>query len=159
MAPKSNDLDRAETEVANTSYFAIVLANVLIALSGFILYSDKVMSFLAIEFAIPDKWAEIGMDFETFVWYLSQTFSPIIWALGTFIHRKTFMHFVPLYCYMLQLHFIFRDFLIIDNTYLNYYVVGTTILCTLGFHGIKWLLRKRAKNQIKKIRAKILKNG
>jgi hypothetical protein len=136
-----------------------MLGNFLIALSGFVLYSDKAMSFLAIEFAIPEKWAAANMDFETFVWFLSQTFSPILWALGTFIYRKTFMHFVPLYCYMLQLHFIFRDYLIIDNTYFNYYVVGTTILATLSFHGVKWLLKRRAKIQIKNIRRKILKDG
>ena len=153
MAPKLKDQDQDRT--TKSSWWAMVMANVLIALSGIMLYTDKVMAFFAINFAIPSKWEEVGMDFSTFVWFLSQTISPLIWALGTFLHRKTFMHFVPIYCYILQLHYIFRDFLIIDNTYLNYYVVGTTILVTLGFHGSKWLLKQRVKKQISKIKRRL----
>lgn len=153
---KSRDREAGEE---TTSYFAIILANLLIALSGFILYSDKAMSFFAIEFAIPEKWQKVGMDFQTFVWFVSQTFSPVIWALGTYIHRKTFMHFVPIYCYALQFNFIFRDYDIVDDADLNYYVWGSTFITLLGFHGINWLLRRRVKKNIRKIRTKILENG
>ena len=151
--------DQVLAGVTNTSRSSLV-GNLLVALSGFILYSDKVFSFIGLQFIVPEKWATAGMDFPTFVWFCSQTVSPAIWALSTRLFKTHLLiHTVPVYCYVLQLYFIFFDFKIVDDSYLQVYVVGTTILTMLALLGIWWLLRRHVAQKIERAKKMIMENG
>lgn len=148
--------DLVRAAVTNTSRSSIV-GNLLVALSGFILYSDKVFTWVGLTFDIPSKWEDAGMDFPTFVWFLSQTISPGIWALSTRLFKTHIIfHVIPVYCYVLQLYFIFSDFKIVDDTYLQWYVVGTTILTMIGLYLVWWLLRRHVEQRINQAKEKIL---
>ena len=150
--------DRGQA-VINNSFLVTSVANVLIALSGFILYSDKVLSWLNISLGVPEKWAAVGMDFETYVWFLSQTISPMILMFGASLKPKNLMYAVPVYCYMLQLYWILMDYKIVnDDHLLQVYVIGTSVLVLAALWGMKWALYKSVGNQIEKAKQKILKN-
>jgi len=134
------------------SYTAAIIANVCVALSGCILYADKVFLFLNISFPVQSKWADVGMDFETYVWFVSQTISPILLMLGGVLRAKILVYIIPIYCYILQLYWIFIDYKITDNSYLQAYVIGTSFLVFLVIYGIRYLLKKRLENKINNIR-------
>lgn len=151
--------DQVLAGVTNTSRSSMV-GNLLVALSGFILYSDKVFTFVGVQFIVPDKWAAAGMDFPTFVWFCSQTISPGIWALSTKLFKTNLcFHSIPIYCYVLQLYFIFFDFKIVDDSYLQLYVIGTTVLTMLALFAVWWLLRRYVVNNIERAKKIILENG
>ena len=137
-----------------------IAGNFLIALSGFILYSDKVFTFIGLQFIIPEKWAAAGMDFPTFVWFCSQTISPAIWALSTRLFKTHLLfHAIPVYCYILQLYFIFFDYKIVDDSFLQLYVIGTTILTMLALVSLWWLLRSQLAASIARAKKIISENG
>lgn len=132
------------------------LGSLIIALSGFLLYTDKVLLFFNIEFLLPQKFMDAGMDFPTYVWLMSQTISPILLIIGANMRPHTITYTIPLYCYALQLYFIFLDYKIIDNHYLQAYAVGTTVLFLTAIYGIRWLLHKKISKKISQAKKQIL---
>jgi len=144
---------------ADYSNLVFIVSNSLIALSGFILYSDKALTWLNLQFDIPSKWEAVGMDFPTFVWFLSQTISPVLIILGASLKPRTLMYAIPIYCYMLQLYWIFLDYKIVDDSYLQVYVIGTSVLVMAALLGMRWLLYKRVGLKIEKAKKRILRDG
>lgn len=145
-------------ETIEHSFLASFIGNALIALSGFVLYSDKAMAFINMSLEVPERWAKVGMDWQTYVWFLSQTISPVLIIFGSILRPRTIMYIVPIYCYMLQLYWIFLDYQMVDDTYLQVYVVGTTVLVASAIFLLRWLLIKRIQDKIEVAKSKILKN-
>lgn len=128
------------------SYFA----SLLVALSGFVLYSDKALVYLNWLFEVPDKFTFSGVNFQTYVWLLSQTISPLLLVIGSFFRPFRIAYVIPVYCYMLQLFFIFLDYQLIDDEYLQLYVVGSTLLFIGLLFTILHLKRLYLKSEFKK---------
>lgn len=160
--PKSKDRER-ERELpkrrANDYYELLksVFSSGIIALSGLILYSDKVLASINIQFGIPAKFKDTGMDFQTYVWLLSQTISPLLIILGSIMRPFFLSYIIPIYCYCLQLYFIFFDYKLIDDDYIDEYALGTSILVFLVFYSIRkidrYIIMKKinaAKEELKK---------
>lgn len=131
-------------------------ASIIVALSGFILYSDKALSLLSIQFGIPEKFKEAGMDFNTYIWLLSQTISPLLLIFGAFFKAYRISYVVPIYCYVLQLYFIFLDYKIIDDSYLQLYVLGTTMLFVAMLYTVKELEYRYVFREIEQAKNRIL---
>lgn len=133
-----------ELELLNREEYSY-FASILIALSGFVLYSDKAMVYLNWMFEVPDKFTASGLDFQTYIWLLSQTISPLLLVIGSFFRPFRISYVIPVYCYTLQLFFIFLDYQLIDDDYLQLYVVGSSLL----FMGLLFTLQHLKKLYLK----------
>lgn len=126
------------------------LASILVALSGFVLYSDKALVYVNWLFEVPEKFAFSGVNFQTYVWLLSQTISPLLLVIGSFFRPFRISYIVPVYCYTLQMFFIFLDYQLIDDEYLQLYVMGTTLLFTGFLFTLLHLKKLYLKSEFKK---------
>lgn len=135
-----------------------LIGTIVIVLSGIILYSDKVMAIFNYRFVIPSKFISEGMNFQTFIWLISQTISPIFIIIGSYFKPYSLAYAVPLYCYALQLMFLFNDYDIIDDSYLGLYSIGSMLIIIAIVQSIKYLSKLYIKNQIKQAKENLLRN-
>lgn len=114
----------------------IVLASIgsfLVALSGVILYLDKVIVF----------HVEGNFGFRTpeaFLWVFFQSISPLILMLGFLFKPYKLFLLIPCYCYTVQLSWIFNPDLQDDDFLLNHYAWGSVIIFGTGIIVINYLL-------------------
>ncbi|WP_340065161.1 hypothetical protein [Ascidiimonas aurantiaca] len=150
-------LEGEEVEESNSrsGITSRIIGSIFITLSGLVLYLDKVFEYYNIEFLIPNKFHETGLNFTGFLWILAQTISPLLIILGSILRPYYFSYLIPVYCYILQLYFILFDYQIVDNHYITFYSLGTFILIVLVFHGIKELLYYMFRRKISKIKNQI----
>ena len=95
-------------------------ASLIVALSGFILFTDKVIHFeLKNNFGFEDS--------QTFIWAFTQTVSPLLLVLGAVFKPYRLSYAVPVYFYFIQLYWIFNTQA--DDTLLHLYALG----CSLTF--------------------------
>lgn len=138
------------------------LGNVLVALSGLILYLDKALGFFSIEFSIPQKFVEIDWDFNTFIWFMCQTFSPLLLCLGALFKAHKFYYTIPLYFYSLQLYYVLFDFKIIDDGYYIIYAFASTLLVLLVVFAVnkfsQYKLQKSIQKEKERLRNELSKN-
>jgi hypothetical protein len=121
-----------ETKVAAVR----ILGSILIALSGLILYADKVVFF---QLSNTFGWK----DTETFVWAFSQTLSPCILMLGASLFKPyNISYTIPAYMYTIQAVWVFNSNLKWDNELLHMYAFGTVILFVLLTAFIHFILIK-----------------
>lgn len=135
-----------------------LLSTIIVALSGLILYSDKVLSFINLQFSIPEKFEQIGMDFNTYIWLMSQTISPVLLIIVVFFKPYKISYIIPLYCYILQMYFIFMDYKIIDDSYLQLYTIGTTLLILVLIYSINRIYEYLITYRLKSAKQKIYEN-
>lgn len=160
-----DDLKRIEEKIRKrdpinlTKEFMSGFGTLLIILSGLILYSDKVLASINIQFGIPAKFKDAGLDFQTYIWLLSQTISPLLIILGSILRPYFLSYIIPIYCYCLQLYFIFFDYKIIDDSYLNEYAIGTSVLLFLIFYMFRKIDRYFITKQINKAKAELKKHS
>lgn len=133
-----------------------ILGTILIALSGLILYLDKAFGFFNISFAIPEKFTLIGYDFNTFIWFMAQTVSPLLLIFGSLLKHYKVAYVLPLYFYILQLYYVLFDFKIIDDGYYIIYSIGTSVIILMIIHTIKRLSKKYILSKIKKEKQRLL---
>jgi cytochrome c biogenesis protein CcdA len=96
------------------------IASLFVALSGLILFTDKVINLeLTNNFGFKDS--------QTFIWAFTQTISPMILALGAAFRPYRLSYAIPVYFYFIQLYWVFNTQ--IDDTLLHIYALG----CSLGF--------------------------
>ncbi len=101
-----------------------VLGSILIALSGLLLYLDKVLLFLKIE-----GGNDYGFyDYYTFVWTLMQSVVPVIIILGVAFRPYLSSFLVPIYSYTVQITWIFQPEIRFDNVLLHLYAIGSCSL-------------------------------
>ncbi len=135
-----------------------IIGSIAIVLSGVILYVDKIMALFNYQFIIPEKFLLAGINFQTFVWLMSQTISPLILVTGALLRSYSVSYLVPIYCYVLQLLFLLKDYKIIDDGYLYWYTFGMTLLIAFVIQAIKYLQIYNIKREIKLAKKKILEN-
>ena len=100
----------------------------LIALSGCILYLDKVFDYIGYEQTIDSDY----YSFSALVWTMCQSISPILIIIGANFKPLRISYVIPLYCYSLQIFYVFFDLRIVEKHYTPYYAIGTAILlCVL----------------------------
>ena len=62
-----------------------LIGSIFVALSGFLLYLDKVLNYHDITYEVPGKFQDAGIDFQTFIWVFTQSFSPLALITRTII--------------------------------------------------------------------------
>ena len=104
-----------------------IFGSILVALSGLILFSDKVIS---VEF-------ENNFGFNntaTLIWMVSQTLSPLILAFAFIFKPFKTSYLVPIYIYTIQLYWVFDATATLDNPFLQTYAIGTCcVYLLLGY--------------------------
>ncbi|WP_340067035.1 hypothetical protein [Ascidiimonas aurantiaca] len=101
-----------------------IFASLLIALSGLVPISDKLITLeLANTFGFSDT--------STFIWSLCQTLTPILMALGAMMKPYKISYSVPVYFYSIQLYWIFRPELRFDNVFTHIYATGCVVAFVL----------------------------
>lgn len=94
-----------------------VLGSLIIALSGLILFSDKVLTFqLENNYGFDDT--------PTFIWVLSQTLSPILILIGSLFKPFKTSYLIPVYIYAIQLYWVFKPDIRFDDVLLQTYAIG-----------------------------------
>lgn len=139
------------------SYLIKLWGTSIIVCSGLILYLDKILILFKYQFIIPEKFISTGMNFQTFIWLISQTISPILLIIGNQLKTYKIAYIIPLYCYVLQFFFIFMDYRIIDNDYLYPYSIGSSIFIILIIETIKHMNSRVLKMRIEKEKRNLLK--
>lgn len=103
--------------------YQTVFGTVLIALSGCILYLDKAFNYVGYEGQVNSDY----YDFDTLVWVMCQTISPILIIVGANFKPFRISYVIPLYCYCLQVYYVFFDLRIVEKEYTPYYAFVTAI--------------------------------
>lgn len=138
---KSKDLgkDKSNIDFIKSSF----LGTFLVILSGVIIYTDKIIVFFDWNFNMPSRYDEY--DFETFIWSVSVTVSPLLLVLAAHIKTFKMAYIVPLYSYTLQFWFIVFDLNIVDKEYTWWYALATSLLIVVVFY----LYKRREERIIK----------
>lgn len=112
--------------------YSRILASIFIALSGLLLYLDKVFLLLNIEGANTFGFS----NYSNFIWSLMQSIGPLI-MIFTFRFRPYVTSFViPIYCYTIQIVWVFQPTMFFD-LYLHLYSIGTSLCFLLLMYVIK----------------------
>lgn len=106
-------------------------ASILVALSGLILFADKVITF--------DLSNNYGFaDTQTFVWVFMQTFSPLLLILGLVFRPYKVAIIIPLYIYFIQMYWVFSPGVRFDDALLQTYAIGAVIAFIALIAVINW---------------------
>lgn len=107
-----------------------VLGSVLVALSGLVLFTDKVANFSFIN--------NFGfIDTKTFLWVLSQTISPLLLAFSVVFRPYKVSYLIPIYIYVVQLYWVFRPSIQFDDYLIQSYAIGSCVLYILMLYVIR----------------------
>lgn len=134
-----------------------VVASIIIALSGLILYLDKAMVNVDVEFLMPDKFVENQIDPSFFIWLVGVTVSPLLIIVGSILKPYFYAYIVPIYCYVLQFYFILIDYSLVDNGYSYSYSFGITVILLLIMHLARKSSERSTKLMIQEAKEKLLK--
>ncbi|MFD2606303.1 hypothetical protein ACFSSG_12455 [Euzebyella marina] len=105
------------------------------------------------------KFEAIGMDFSFYIWLISQTISPLLLLTALAIRWFNIILIIPFYCYFLQLYFVFKDHRIVDDNYLEWYAIGSSLLSLLVIWYFRKLLMIRLQRDMKIAKSKIKSYG
>ncbi len=150
IEPKLRDL--ASREVISRA-----IASIMVALSGLLLYLDKVIVYFGIEGGNTFGFN----DLETFVWILTQSLAPLLMIFAYPFRPYLTSFLIPVYCYAVQLVWIFQPEYTFDHMFLQAYAMGSCILFFLLFFFMEkmkqWKKRHESmKNQFKEEKKEIL---
>ena len=108
-----------------------ITASFLVALSGLILFTDKVTTFgITSNFGFQDT--------QTFIWALCQSFSPLILILGSCLKPYRIAYTIPGYIYFIQIYWVFHPNIKFDDVFLQIYAIGfvsgfTTLILVINY--------------------------
>lgn len=97
-----------------------IIGSFIVALSGLILFTDKVFPF-----ELENKFG--FKKTSTFIWVLSQTLSPILLIIASVFKPFKTSYIVPVYIYTIQLIWVFQPNIKFDDYYLQTYAIGSCI--------------------------------
>ncbi len=120
-----------------------IFASFLVALSGFMLYTDKVLHItLENNFGFNDT--------QTFLWVFTQSISPLL-LIFAFIFKPYRLSFaIPIYMYAVQLIWVFNPNLDFDDALLQVYALGSVIAFILLVFFINYIFSNiKSKSQHK----------
>ncbi len=85
------------------SFTARIIGTVFVALSGGLLYLDKLLVYLNFESDVTFGFS----NFSNFLWAFTQSIAPIFMLIGIYLkpHKSSFL--IAVYCYGLQIFWIF----------------------------------------------------
>jgi len=113
-----------------------IIASLLVALSGFILYADKV---LTLQLQNNHGYS----DTQTFIWVLMQSISPVLLiVVGAFFKPYKIFYTIPLYFYTIQIYWVFDSSLQFDDALLQLYAVGTVFTFIISSILLNFVLSK-----------------
>jgi hypothetical protein len=99
---------------------ARLFASLIIALSGLVPISDKV-----INVELSNNYG--FYDSSTFIWTICQTLTPLLMAIGAFMKPFKISYTIPVYFYSIQLFWIFKPELKLDDALTHVYALGCVI--------------------------------
>lgn len=114
-----------------------ILGSILVILSGFILFTDKVT-----DITLDNNYG--FKSTKTFIWVLSQSLGPLIMAFATLLKPYRSSYVIPVYIYFIQVYWVFRPDIQFDDILLQVYALGTCML----FIFLLYLFHKLKKLQI-----------
>ncbi|MDB0601354.1 hypothetical protein PL373_09370 [Tenacibaculum maritimum] len=98
-----------------------IFGSILIALSGLILFTDKVIKLeLVNNHGFPDT--------QTFIWVLTQSLSPFLMTIAIPFKPFKTAYLIPTYFYSIQLYWVFDPTIQFDDSLLQAYAIG---VCTM----------------------------
>lgn len=147
------DLD---AQIVNDNSKLRLLASIVVALSGFVLYADKAYFLFGLSFELPEQYTRFNRDVETVIWMLAQTISPLLIIIGSIIRPYIYVYLIPIFCYMLQIFFLFIDENARDYSYIGLYTLGSSLLVFAAVVGVKSLFDYQIRKEIKKMRKELL---
>lgn len=106
-------------------------ASILVALSGLILFADKVFPY---ELSNNHGFA----DSQTFIWVFSQTLAPLLLVLGLVFRPYFIAITIPVYIYFIQMYWIFAPGVRFDDGLLQAYAIGTVAGFVTLIAAINW---------------------
>lgn len=110
-------------------------ASVLIAFSGLILLTDKIIIF---EFANTYGFA----DTQTLLWVIAQSVSPLLIMLGFIFKPYKISLTIPVYMYFVQLYWVFNPAVRFDDVYLQVYAIGAVAGFVSMVVAINWYFHR-----------------
>ncbi|WP_298505344.1 hypothetical protein [uncultured Maribacter sp.] len=113
-----------------------VLASIFVALSGLLLYLDKVFLLLNIEGSNTFGFS----NYSNFIWAFTQSIAPVIMIIGFQFKPYLLSFLIPIYCYAVQIVWIFQPQFYFDEIYLQIYAIGSC----LSFLLLMYLIKKIA---------------
>lgn len=119
-------------------------ASFLVALSGLILFTDKIFSF---ELAETYGFA----DTQTFLWVFNQSISPLFIILGLIFRPYKIAIVIPVYMYFIQLYWVFNPAVRFDDVLLQTYALGAVAGFIALVVAINWFFHKASDQRQKTI--------
>ena len=140
-----NVLEHKE-EIGNhkTNILPKILGSIFVAATGVLLFLDKVLLFAGIEGSNTFGFS----NYTNFIWALTQSIAPIIFALGLLLKPYFLSILIPIYCYSIQIIWIFQpeEDYYYDNEFLHLYALGSCAIFVLLFILIKKITNRKQKN-------------
>ena len=127
--------DQAHKTVTHSPRVRIVGSLIIVA-SAILLFLDKIVLSLGIESSYTFGFS----NFSNFLWVFCQSVAPVIMILGYLLKPYYTSFLVPVYCYTIQIIWVFRTDLYLDSPLLHTYAIGSCLLSILLFILIKKLL-------------------
>ena len=103
------------------------LGSVIIAFSGILLFSDKILEALGIEGCNTFGFT----SFSNFVWVFTQSIAPVVMIIGFLLRPYIFSLLIPIYCYTIQIIWIFHPDMYYDDPFLHAYATGACLIFSL----------------------------
>ena len=114
------------------------------ALSGLILFADKVITFeLAENYGFSDT--------QTFIWVFTQSISPLLIILGFMFRPYKIAITIPLYMYFIQLYWVFSPGVRFDDVLLQTYAIGAVAGFVALIIAINWFFHNASDQRQKTI--------
>ncbi|MEM9687108.1 MAG: hypothetical protein AAF934_09340 [Bacteroidota bacterium] len=130
----------------------IFFGTLLMILSGLILYLDKILNYFNLTINYEFKYY---YDFESAVWHLTQTLSPLLIIASLFFKPKKWAYASPIAAFSIQLMFVLRDEHFIERDYFWAYTIAFIIFFFTMVFSIRRMIRlisgnvRKLKNMIK----------
>lgn len=101
-----------------------IFGSTLVVLSVVVLSADKITNF---KFDYNFGF----LDTSTFIWTLSQSFSPLLLIISFLFNPYKISYLIPVYFYSIQLYWAFDPTIPFDNYLLQVYAIGVVIFIIL----------------------------
>ena len=121
-----------------------ITGSILIALSGSMILSDKLLGLFSIDLELNNLYG--FYDTQTFIWTLTQSFSPLLLIIGVVLRPYLIALSIPFYTFTIQLIWIFNPIRYkIDDPLLHLYALGSAFLFTIAAYIINSQINKAIK--------------
>ncbi|TPN82804.1 hypothetical protein [Aquimarina algicola] len=103
MKDQVRKVDNSILSDIHVSFKTRIIGTIFIVFSGLLLYLDKFFGYLGFESEYTFGYS----NFSNFIWAFMQSIAPVLMILGMYMKPYKISFFVAIYCYGLQLIWIF----------------------------------------------------